>query len=71
MQRGDIKAKPLLVEECDDCMGTPATHYIEIDLRGTGRTRGFGHYCKQCVTREVRRIQATLPRNTKDGTVEA
>ena len=66
----DLSLQDLPVENCTECDVSPATCYIQIDIRGAGFTSqlGDGRYCFKCGAEELERIQATMPSN-QDETV--
>lgn len=71
--RDDVTLEPIPAEECSNCAGKPATHYLQIDLRGVGWTTTIGDrsgFCEECGKEELEYIRATMPERLNEDGVE-
>lgn len=72
--REDVTLEPIPIEDCSECVERPATHYLQVELRGIGWTTSIGErsgYCLECGAETLADLRATMPeRLNEDGTDE-
>lgn len=63
VDRGDVYLEPIRPPDCDNCLKSPATMRIRLDLRELGMSVLVGHaYCDKCAPTIAKQLQAALPK---------
>lgn len=66
LDAGDVGVQEIEREDCDECAGEAATHYVLIDFRSAGLSREIGRYCQACAEMVANRIRDGLPAQVPD-----
>jgi hypothetical protein len=58
----DVTIIPIAPTMCDECLELPATHYVQIDLRGNGTEVAVAECCESCAENFADRLRGRFRR---------